>query len=105
MKFKLAKQNQGAGVPLVKSSVSCTAQSTLSTPEKGLIAGLAVLGALVLGFFAYRLYKFLTKERPSGKPKGALPAASTTAAGGGGTTTGKGPIVIPAKQQVKTGRT
>ena len=58
MKFKLAKQNQGAGVAIVKSSVGCPSQSTLSTTDKGLIAGLAVLGAIVLGFLAYKLYRY-----------------------------------------------
>ena len=62
MKFKLAKQNQGAGVPLVKSSAGCPSQSNLSTPDKGLVAGLAVLGAIVLAFLLYKLYRYCSAK-------------------------------------------
>lgn len=58
MKFKLAKQNYGAGVPLIKSSAPCPTKPSLDTTDKGLIAGISVLAAIVLLLAAFVFFKF-----------------------------------------------
>jgi len=97
MKFKLAKQNLGASVPLAKSSASCTPQSNLSTADKGLIAGLTVLGAIVLGFLAYKLYRRFTHRES--KPDAPPPTTTPAVAGGG-----KGEVAIRKKPTMQSGR-
>ncbi|KAK4233353.1 hypothetical protein C8A03DRAFT_38945 [Achaetomium macrosporum] len=58
-RFALARQSQGAGTPLVKSSAVCASESRLSTTEKGLIAGVSALAAVLFGFVGFWVYKKL----------------------------------------------